>query len=379
MTLPLREIEIEGYRSIRSITYPVSDLDVLVGANGVGKTNLYRALELLQAAATNTLARDLMAEGGLASAFWAGAWPRKKPQRLRFAVGLGDPSVRRPGVIHRYEIEIGRPPAEASASFQAEPQIKAETLTYHGGSRPVVMVERRGRSVMARGESGRPEEIDIDLLDSETVFGRLEEPSRFPALDAVRRTLLQWRFYHDLRTDPGSPMRRPAPAIATPTMASDGADLAAVFATLEHVRQDTEELRAAVQLAFPGADLEIPEPDALTTFGMRFPEFPRRVFGQSELSDGTLRFLGLLGALMSYRLPPFIALNEPEASLHPSLTEPLGRIIAAAAERTQIWLVTHSPALAEATSGAVRRVVKSGGATQIEGLKAWGAFSDEDD
>ena len=69
-------------------------------------------------------------------------------------------------------------------------------------------------------------------------------------------------------------------------------------------------------------------------------------------------------------LPPFIALNEPEASLHPDLMKPLAGLIAKAAERSQVWLVTHSERLAQALAGegAVRTVHKVAGATQIKGL-----------
>ena len=116
---------------------------------------------------------------------------------------------------------------------------------------------------------------------------------------------------------------------------------------------------------------------------MTYREFPQRVFQANELSDGTLRFLGLAGALMAYRLPPFIALNEPESSLHPDLMEPLGRMIASASARTQIWLVTHSERLAEVIrqtgAGAVRTVFKRDGATAIEGLTMLGTFREDDD
>lgn len=198
----------------------------------------------------------------------------------------------------------------------------------------------------------------------------------------MRRTLLQWRFYHDLRTDPASPLRQPCVAVATPTLASDGADLAAVFATLAHIREDTVDLDEVIGRAFPGGRLHIPEPSRMASFAMTFREFPQRVFEASELSDGTLRFLGLAGALMAYRLPPFIALNEPESSLHPDLMEPLGRMVARAAERTQVWLVTHSERLAQAIdrtgAGAIRTVRKIDGATTIDGLTMLGAFRDED-
>ena len=107
------------------------------------------------------------------------------------------------------------------------------------------------------------------------------------------------------------------------------------------------------------------------------------MFEAAELSDGTLRFLALAGALLAYRLPPFVALNEPESSLHPDLMEPLAEMVVRAAERTQVWLVTHSERLAKAIedtgAGAVRTVLKRDGATTIDGLTLMGTFRDEDD
>lgn len=377
--LRVREFSAVGYRSLRKIVCPVSDLEVFVGGNGVGKTNLYRALELIRAAANNTLGLEL-AQEGMASAFWAGVRRGTGPARIELEVSLSDPGARG---VYRYHVEIGFPPREAAPAFELEPQIKLEWLSYDGGGRQVRLIDRRGPSVMARDEVGRPVEIDIDLLASETILGRLEDPSRYPMLDMVRRTLLEWRFYHDLRTDAGSPLRRPCPAVATPTLASDGSNLAAVFATLAHIRQDTYDLDTAIAEAFPGARLIVPPPERSASFGMLFREFPNRLFEPEELSDGTLRFLGLAGALLAYRLPPFIALNEPEASLHPDLMRPLARLVTRAAERSQIWLVTHSQALAEAIAeagtGKVRTVQKRDGATWIEGLSLTGRFIDEDD
>jgi predicted ATPase len=87
------EISISGYRSLRAIRFPVGGLTVFVGANGVGKTNLYRALELLQAAAAGTLGRELASEGGMESALWAGKRMANKPARTR-GLRRGDPAHR---------------------------------------------------------------------------------------------------------------------------------------------------------------------------------------------------------------------------------------------------------------------------------------------
>lgn len=379
MVLPVREFSASGYRSLQRIHYPMSRLDVFVGANGVGKSNLYRALELLRAAAANTLGAELARES-LNLAMWAGPNKGGGPRLIRLSAGFSEPN--RLETAYRYEVEVGYPAPDAPV-LGFEPQIKTENLTYLSGSRRVRLMDRNGPSVMVRGPEGRAVEVDIDLLASETALSRVQDPSRYPALDLVRRTLLEWRFYHDLRTDPDAPMRKPCTAVAAPTLASNGANLAAVFGTLAHIRQDTVDLDRMIDRAFPGVTLEMTGAGRDLSFSLQYPEFPHRSFEPSELSDGTLRFLGLAGALMAYRLPPFIALNEPESSLHPDLMEPLAEMIVQAAERTQLWLVTHSERLAKAIedtgAGAVRTVVKRDGATTIEGLTLMGTFRDDED
>jgi len=84
------------------------------------------------------------------------------------------------------------------------------------------------------------------------------------------------------------------------------------------------------------------------------PSLMRPLDGR-ELSDGTLRYLCLLAALLSPRPPPLMALNEPETSLHADLLEPLGELLAAAAQTTQLWVTTHSEDLA----GHLQRLTKA--------------------
>ncbi len=390
MPFSVAAVSASGYRSLRRIHFPVSRLSVFIGANGVGKTNLYRALQLLQGAAAGTFARELAGEGGMGSALWAGKRKLHEPARISLRVALsadedsrGDPQdavdVR---LVPQYEIEAGIR-APTAAAFLLEPQIKTETLTLTGGRKPLVILSRKGPGGFARAIGGQKEELRSSLLASETALGTLADPGRFPELDLVRRTMLDWRFYHSFRTDRDSPLRQPSLAVTTPTLSSDGADLAAVFATLAHIRQDMADVDEAVDNAFPGARLVVPEPERSASFGVVFPDYPQRVFDAAELSDGTLRYLALAGALLSYRLPAFIALNEPETSLHPDLLEPLARMIVRAAERAQIWLVTHSQPLADALAehGGIepRRVIKRDAATWIEGLRSVGDFAVEEE
>lgn len=389
MTLPVRDFQAAGYRSLRSIRMPIGALSVFLGANGVGKTNLYRALQLLQSSAAGTLSQELAAEGGMQSALWAGNRIPKDPATMTLSADFGQPRDRN---FYRYSLTVGLPPSVTDGegiahakgnAFALEAQVKEEVLVFENGRRPEKLLERRGPHLTARDEAGVRQEIDRELMASETALGSLQDPSRFPDLYAIQRTMQDWRFYHDLRTDPASPMRRPCLAVTSPTLASDGANLAAVFATLVHIRNETTDLDEAIEEAFPKAKLVVPEPQRSASFGMVFPDYPQRLFDASELSDGTLRYLSLAGALLGLRLPAFVALNEPEASLHPDLLDPLARLIVRAAERTQIWLVTHSQVLADAIAEhgktKPRIVIKRKGETWIEGLRIGGDFADEDD
>lgn len=375
--MTVSDLHFKSYRSIRSLRFPLRRLTVLVGSNGVGKTNLYRALEMLQRAATGDLSMAIAREGGLGSVLWAGERSITDKPRLSLEVGLEADDGERV-TLPRYGVEVGFGNAKFEAVFAQEPQIKSETLILPG-RRPVTLLERDHAGLWYRDDTGARRQMDSPLLASETALSALR--GTLPEVDAVRHLLSSWRFYHGFRTDALSPLRQPSLAVTAPMLDSDGGNLGAVLATLKHIRGDTTDLDRTIEDAFPGARLSIPAPEKFAGFSMIFPEMPHREFTAAELSDGTLQFLALLGALLAYRLPPFIALNEPEASLHPDLLPALARAIARAAERTQVWVVTHSTPLAtsiaEATGIAPRQVIRRDGSTWLEGLSEIGIFSDE--
>jgi predicted ATPase len=70
-----------------------------------------------------------------------------------------------------------------------------------------------------------------------------------------------------------------------------------------------------------------------------------------ELSDGTLRYLLWVAALLTPRPPPLMVLNEPETSLHPDLLPALARLIARASKQAQVWVVSHANRLINALNG----------------------------
>lgn len=95
-----------------------------------------------------------------------------------------------------------------------------------------------------------------------------------------------------------------------------------------------------------------------------------RPMAAAELSDGTLRYLLLIAALMSPRLPEIMVLNEPEASLHPQLLAPLARLLIKASAQCQIVVVSHSERLVDALrlddAVAMFRLEKDFGETRVD-------------
>jgi predicted ATPase len=366
------DISISNYRSIRRLFMPIQPLSVFVGENGVGKSNLYKSLSLLRDAATGRITRTIADEGGLASVCWSGIRKRGEDGRLRLAARFDN---------FRYSIELGFS-APLEAAFSSEPMIKSERIEATRGKRKVLMMERTNSLVSVRDENGSWSDHKDALLPSETALANFMDGKGCPEIDLIRNAMLSWRFYHDFRTDPASPIRKPCLAITTPSLSADGSDLAAALATLYAIRQDASDLQDAIEDAFPGAELRAWEENGHCEFRLQLSDMPRP-FKAHELSDGTLKYICLLAVFMGYRLPPFIALNEPETSLHPSLLAPLARLIAKASHRADIWIVTHSEHLMEAlrseSSAPLRRVIKAKGATTIEGLTLGGEFRDEDD
>ncbi len=356
----LNEVHVEGYRSVLKLRLKLGRVNVLVGPNGCGKTNLYRALYLLHAAACGELAPAIVEEGGMPSVLGAGD---RKQGPVRMTLGVeGEPLA--------YELVCGLPKLSNSA-FGLDPEIKGESVWFVERGKRLPLLERERVSAWARDADGRRASYPMALMETESVLAGLREPHRFPQIAVLREALRTWRFSHQFRTDAGSPGREPQVCARTFALAHDGRDLAAALQTIREIG-DPAGLDEAIEAAFPGAELLIDANGARFRMAIRFPEF-RRAFEARELSDGTLRYLCLLAALLSPRPPALMAFNEPETSLHPDLLRPLGALFARAARDTQLWITTHSETLArfieEASGAAPVRLEKVNGQTRVAGQR----------
>jgi predicted ATPase len=350
----IETLAISGYRSLRNLVLPLGRLNLVTGANGTGKSSLYRALRLLGDAALNTVVASLAREGGLPSTLWAG------PETIARSVRKGDFPVQGTPRQHSvslklgfaadpysYCIDLGYPPP-AQAAFPLDPAIKRECI-WHGSvyRRASVLVDRNNRLVqLAPAKNEDPVLLTRELSSTDSMLAAIADPQRAPEMLAVRESIRGWRFYEGFRTDVASPVRTPQIGTFTPVLSNEGADLPAALETIRRFG-DREALDRTIDDAFPGSRIEI---DSL---GGRFEVQLRqhgilRPLSAAELSDGTLRFLLWAAALLTPRPPELMVLNEPETSLHPDLLPALARLIVAASKRTQLVVVSHAQGLIQA-------------------------------
>lgn len=351
----IQRLAISGYRSLRDVTLPLGQLTVITGANGSGKSSVYRALRLLADVAQGRVVASLAAEGGFGSTLWAGpekfsrdmkrgvqpvqGTPREGPIALRLGFSGDD---------YGYAIDLGLPSPSLSM-FSSDAEIKTEAI-WTGGihGRSNMFADRRGPLVRLRDAEGVWRTTFDQLSYFDSMLSHLANPADAYELLLLRERMRGWRFYDNLRTDRDAPARRPQIGTYTPVLAGDGADLAAAIQTIVEIG-DGEALRETVADAFAGASLTVGHSGGFV-LEMHQPGLLRPL-AAAELSDGTLRYLLLVAALLSPRPPALMVLNEPESSLHPDLLAPLARLIARASARSQIVVVSHTAGLVVELAG----------------------------
>lgn len=384
--MTIHEIQISGYRSLRKINLQLGDLTVLVGANGSGKSNVYQSIQLLANAAHGHFGRRIMEEGGMSSVLWAGRRKKTEEPHIKLSMRFDE---------FNYTLECGRVPISERpkpdpsspaagefdlSMFRDDPDIKLETLQLANGGKGTSLLQRKGKSIIARNMDGRNVQYPATIANSESVLSELREPHKFPELSTLRMELINWRFYHEFRTDMQSPLRQSQIATLTPIMNDEATDLAAALATIRAIG-DSKTLVDAIDRAFPGCSISIGWDNNELTLNMQVPGLYRTMSGR-EFSDGTLQYLCLLGALLTPRPAPFMVLNEPETSIHPDLYAPLAELIVYASKNSQILITTHSVELAnfmkKKGSCSIVELRKVNGATEVVGQKLDEEVDDKD-
>ena len=314
----LERIKIEGFKSIRSAEVELRSLNVLIGANGSGKSNFIGVFRFLRDLVTGNLRVHVGQAGGADSLLHFG---RKRTDQLALEVVFAPVGPRANG----YSCVLV-PTTEGGFVFQSEYAV------IHDGSRypqPYAKLLDQGHV-----ESQLRPAIQDDLL---TAF--------------VREAMQSWRVYHFQDTSDSARVKQAADIYDNRFLRPDASNLAPFLYALAETDPDHyRKIVGAVQMVAPFfADFAL-RPDPLNEDKIRL-EWTERgsdfYFGPSALSDGTLRFICLATLLLqpTGRLPSTILLDEPELGLHPYAITVLAGLLKAAAQKTQVIVSTQSVSL----------------------------------
>ncbi|MFR9725447.1 AAA family ATPase [Streptomyces sp. MS19] len=360
----LLELHVENFRSLRDVTIPLGPLTVLVGPNGVGKTNVLKVFEFLADIIRSDLQPALDDRGGFDEvAFWGGSKP---PTTLRIQLKATWTSNSTDNAPDEYGLTIRRRalPSNRQVRSHAYALSREESFQFK-------RTQGRGRRITIKGEEAR-------VIDTVT------EPPRRPRTRAPRSPRQSGSFG----------IRRLSSGLSTlPRLgAADGGDeVTRVADRLSSFRIFDVDVAAARRPArLRGRDLTALSPQAenLAAFlihlstrehvwdrlvadardvlpqleGIEFEEAGgasdrltvvlrerglRRLTPLADASYGTVRLLGLLALLYDPDPPAFTCVEEIDHGLHPQALELVVQRLREAAERTQFIVATHSPALVD--------------------------------
>jgi predicted ATPase len=355
MTSPfLTRVVLSNYRSIRACDVRLGRLAFLVGPNGSGKSNFLDGIRLVADALQTSLDHALRDRGGIKE-----VRRRSKGHPTHFGVRLE--LTLRDGASGHYAFRIG---AHTNGAYEVQEE--------------ECWIDSPGENGLSGGFRAQSGEVVKKTVEAPLAAARdrlcLANASTLPVFRGVFDALSSMGFYNlnpelirDVQTpDPGDLLRR------------DGGNLASVLGRMR--REDPSAYRRIEQLlaqVVPGIQSVAP----ISVGHRETLEFRQSVAGDpnswrftaANMSDGTLRVLGVLVALFqttggSANRIPLIGIEEPEIALHPAAAGALLEGLLLASERTQVVITSHSPDLLDderVPTEAILAVSAEGGMTEV--------------
>ncbi len=344
------KLEVEGYRSLKSQTWCPGDLNILIGPNASGKSNLLRVLETLNSAARGGLGRYIQQEGGMEPIVWDG---QADHVILRARMTPIPPYKDNVKDALTYKIKIAR--LGKSSAYRIDYELLGNYYKVQTGEakEPFKLLERDPRhAVVYSMDSQRFEAPPQSVPEEEALLSAAAGPftaNRF--VGEFQKELADWKIHQYFSSHRDAPIRTAQVTRPDTQVDADGQNLISVLHSLYEGDRDFEdEVNTAMRAAF-GEDFERlsfpPVADQRIQMRIRWRSL-RREQSAADLSDGTLRFLFLLAVLANPSPPPLIAIDEPETGLHPSMFPIVAEYARDAASRAQVILTTHSPEFLDA-------------------------------
>ena len=318
----ITQVEIKNYRSLAAVRVRLGKLTFLVGPNGAGKSNFLDALRFVSDALNTTPANAFRDRGGIDAV------------RRRSS---GHP--RHFGTTLHFELDSGRKGTyafEVAAAKQGAFTIKQEACQVDNGAgqNPSLFDIRQGK--FYKLPKGIMPKIEKDRL-------ALAAVGASPEFSEVFELLSKMQFYN-LVPDRIRELQDPDPGMV---LHRDGGNAAAVLLQIERVNKAIYErvcdlLGAVVPGTTKVKHSPIGPKETLQFWQDVGDKFPWK-FEATNMSDGTLRVLGVLLSIYQQPSLPLVGIEEPESTVHPGAAEVLVDIFRDGTAHSQIVITTHSP------------------------------------
>jgi len=337
-------------------------LNVLIGANGSGKSNLIEAMNFMRAAPKD-LGEVTRKGGGVSEWIWKGA--RNLPAELIAAFNAPSSSI---PLVH--EVAFG----ESGGRFDLVEE-KIHDLAEPGGMEEgyYSTAFNQGGPIVARvNSSGGQDWETAPSKPGQSILSQLRDPVHFPEITWLAEAYERIRIYREWSFGRNSVFRAPQAAdMRNGKLEEDCSNLGLFLSKLRKTPQVKATILAKLKELYEGlTDFEVVAEGGTVQVFLHEGDF---AIPATRLSDGTLRYLCLLAILCDPEPPPLICIEEPELGLHPDILPGLADLLKAAAERTQIIVTTHSDILVDAMTETPECVVvceKHEGKTEMKRLSA---------
>lgn len=320
----IKTISINGFKSIRELRdFELRDLNVIIGANGSGKSNLVQVFQLLMAMSRKGLQKFILENGGADNFLHNGP---KNTSAISMEFEFESHSAYRQGSnFYRFELN---PTVEGT--FLVSEERKYVTTNWRPFGSP---------SYESRLYDAREEKSQLDV--------QFNGVGHF-----VYRSIADWMVYHFHDTSSTAPMRRLEIIEDNVKLRRNGSNIAPFLLKLKTdilFTSSYQDIVNAIRLVMPFFDdfrldvLKMGEAENVKlSWNQKGSDFPMQPY---HLSDGSIRFICLATALLQPFPPSAIVIDEPELGLHPEAIRILGELIRDAAKKTQIIVATQSPLL----------------------------------
>ena len=340
--MKITKLHIEGFRSLRDVTWSPGDLNVVIGSNGSGKSNLLAFLEMMAISAKGGWSKYIQSSGGMDAVVWDG-------RASEICCGIA--SVIAPSLDAKFGYKLQLARIGNGSSYRIEKERLFDYLDGDKDDSQRTYLSNFKKKATFVDEKGQFQVIPASFLsDDESVLSMLRlHGNEF--LMEFQRQIASIVIYRAFNTNADAPIRQSAITRMEQCVDPDGQNLISVLHTLYTGDRDFKnDINLAMRTAF-GDDFDElvfpPAADQRIQLRVRWKSLKREQ-SAADLSDGTLRFLYLLAILASPNPPPVIAIDEPETGLHPSMLPVIAEFAIDASKRAQVIITTDSPQMLDA-------------------------------